>query len=76
MIKILLSILAIIGSALIIFFTGKNRGEISQTNNQQEIENGQIKENIKIIKNTYAMSFDDKSSFLLSKQRNKNKSDS
>lgn len=70
MIKTLLSILAIISSAVAIFLSGKNRGSSNEKNNQQKIENAQFKENIKIITDVNSMSFDDKSEFLLSKQRN------
>lgn len=69
--KIILSVFAFIGSVLAIFLGGKSKGASNEKEKQQKIENENLKENIKINKEVGNMSFDDKSDFLLSKQRNK-----
>lgn len=69
--KILVSVFAFIGSVIAIFLGGKAKGESNEKQKQQKIENENLKENLKINKQVGNMSFDDKSDFLLSKQRNK-----
>lgn len=69
--KILVSIIAFIGSVAAIFFGGKAKGASNEKQKQQKIENENTKQNLKINKEVGNMSFDDKSDFLLSKQRNK-----
>lgn len=70
--KIILSIFAFIGSILAIFLGGKAKGESNEQQKQLKQENEDTNENIKINKKVNNMSFDDKSDFLLSRQRNKN----
>jgi hypothetical protein len=72
MLKIILSIFAFIGSILAIFLGGKAKGESNEQKKQLKQENEDANENIKINKKVNNMSFDDKSDFLLSRQRNKN----
>jgi len=72
MLKIILSVFAFIGSVVAIFLGGKAKGESNEQQKQLKQENEDTNENIKINKKVNNMSFDDKSNFLLSKQRNKN----
>jgi hypothetical protein len=71
MLKIIISIFAFIGSIGAIFLGGKLKGTINEQQKQIKQENENTNENIKINKKVNAMSFNDKSEFLLSKQRNK-----
>lgn len=70
--KIILSVFAFIGSVIAIFLGGKAKGASNEQQKQLKQENENTNQNLKINKETADMSFDDKSDFLLSKQRNKN----
>jgi len=70
--KTILSVFAFIGSALALFGFAKSKGKSEEKQKQLKVENENIEQNLNINKKVNAMSFDDKSDFLLSKQRNKN----
>ena len=55
-----------------VFFFGSNSGRRKEQNKQLKQEHDELQKDIKITKKVNNLSFSDKSSFLLSKQRNKN----
>ena len=69
--NLIVKIFSIIGSIIGIFFFAKSKGKNEQKNEQLKQENENTNQNFKIVKDVSNMSFDDKSNFLLSKQRNK-----
>jgi len=70
--KIILSVFAFAGSVVALFLGGKAKGKSNEQQKQMKQENQNTNENLKINKKVSNMSFDDKSDFLLSKQRKKN----
>lgn len=70
--NLLAKIFSVIASILGIFIFGKLKGKNDEKQKQLKVENENLQENIRINKKVSNMSFDDKSDFLLSKQRNKN----
>ncbi len=70
--NLLAKIFSVIASILGIFIFGKLKGKNDEKQKQLKVENENLQENIRINKEVSNMSFDDKSDFLLSKQRNKN----
>lgn len=70
--NLLTKIFSIIVSLIGLFFFAKSKGKNEQKTQQLKEENENTNQNLKINKDTTNMSFDDKSNFLLSKQRNKN----
>lgn len=70
--NLLIKIFSVIASILGIFIFGKLKGKNDEKQKQLKVENENLQENIRINKEVSNMSFDDKSDFLLSKQRNKN----
>lgn len=69
--NLLIKIFSVIASILGIFIFGKLKGKNDEKQKQLKVENENLQENIRINKEVSNMSFDDKSDFLLSKQRNK-----
>ena len=69
--NLIIKIFSTIGSIIGIFFFAKSKGKNEQKNEQLKQENDNTNQNFKIVKDVSNMSFDDKSDFLLSKQRNK-----
>jgi hypothetical protein len=54
------------------FFFGSNSGRRKEQNKQLKQENDELQKDIEITREVNNLSFSDKSSFLLSKQKNKN----
>lgn len=69
--NLLIKIFSVIASILGIFIFGKLKGKNDEKQKQLKVENENLQENIRINKEVSNMSFDDKSDFLLFKQRNK-----
>jgi hypothetical protein len=71
----IIKIISIIFSLTGIAFIAKIFGEKNAESKQKNFEMENANENIKINKASNSMSFDDKSNFLLSKQKNRSKAD-
>lgn len=69
--NLLIKIFSVIASLVGLFFFAKSKGKNEQKNQQLKEENENTQQNLKINKEVSNMSFDDKSDFLLFKQRNK-----
>jgi len=74
--KTILSVFAFIGSALALFGFAKSKGKSEEKQKQLKVENENIEQNLNINKKVSGMSFDDKSDFLLSKQKARNSNSS
>ena len=64
-------LISLIGGIGAIFFFGSNSGKRKEQNKQLKQEHDELQKDIKIVKKVNDLSFSDKSSFLLSRQRNK-----
>jgi hypothetical protein len=73
MIDLLIKTCSIFFTVFIIFFFGKIKGSYEEKKKQLKSENDELQENARINKKNDNMSFIDKSEFLLSKQKNRNK---
>lgn len=76
MCKTILSTFAFIGSALALFGFAKSKGSNEEKQKQLKAENESTQQNLSINKEVSNMSFDDKSDFLLSKQKARNSNSS
>jgi hypothetical protein len=70
--SLIFKIFSVVAGIGAIFFFGSNSGRRKEQNKQLKQEHDELQKDIKITKKVNNLSFSDKSSFLLSKQRNKN----
>jgi len=70
--SLIFKIFSVVAGIGTIFFFGSNSGRRKEQNKQLKQEHDELQKDITITKKVNNLSFSDKSSFLLSKQRNKN----
>jgi hypothetical protein len=70
--SLIFKIVSVIGAIISLFILGSRSGKNKEQNKQLKQEHDELQKDIKVVKKVNNLSFSDKSSFLLSKQRNKN----